>query len=204
MSVTSSPFHTLFAQLYAGNVNYQATGGHTIKMALFTTAPSLTTALYSSLTGEVAAGGGYTTGGAALSSISVTETEANSWGTPWSATTWAAGSIVIPSVGNGYLYVTPNGGTSTGSAPTWPTVVGETVTDGGGVIWENVGADVTTISAGSVSWTSSTITASYAVIYDSSTSVNIVLINFGGSQSDSSGTFTVAPSTTGWVANFGN
>lgn len=204
MAVSSLPFHNLPAQALQGSVNYRASGGDTMKMALFSTSPSLTTTLYSSLTGEIS-GTGYTTGGLALTSLTVTETEANSWGTVFSATTWAAGSVVIPSVANGFLYVTPNGGASSGS-PTFPTIVGETVTDSGGVIWANIGSSITVFSSAAVSWPTSTITASYAVIYDSATSVNLVKIDFGGSQSDSNGTFTVSPpaSPLGWFWAAGN
>lgn len=203
MAVTSFPFHTATTQAFAGNIIYKASGGDTIKMALFSSAPSLTASTYSALTGEVS-GTGYTTGGQALSSLTVTETEANSWGTAWSATTWAVGSIVIPSGGNGSLYVTTNGGTSTGTVPSFPTTVGQTVTDSGGVIWANVGEDVTVFSSAAVSWTSSTITASYAVVYDTSSGANIVMVNFGGSQSDSNGTFTVSPPSSGWFWVAGN
>lgn len=197
MAVTSEPFHTLAAQLAAGNIKYLASGGDTIKCALFTSAPTLTTASYSSLTGEVSSGGGYTTGGTSLSSFTVTATEANSWGTTAATSTpYSLGNIVRPSTGNGYLYLCVAAGTSGGSAPSWGTVVGETTTDGT-VTWENIGDAITVFSSGNASWTSSTITASYAVIYDSTSGYNIVMINFGGSQSDSNGTFTVSPDAVG-------
>jgi hypothetical protein len=57
------------------------------------------------------------------------------------------------------------------------------------------GTNVTKFDADDVSWTSSTITARYAVIYDStgtaSTSALIGYVDFGANQSSSSGTFSV-------------
>lgn len=197
MAVNAYPFHTLAAQACQGNVKYEASGGDTIKCALFSSDPGETAADFSSLTGEIT-GTGYTPGGASLSSLTVTETEANSWGTSAATSTaYSAGTIARPATGNGYLYEAVVGGTSGASAPTWPTVVGETVTDGT-VTWACIGSSITVFSSAAVSWASSTITASYAVIYDSTSGANIAKIDFGGSQSDSSGTFTITPSSTGW------
>lgn len=57
------------------------------------------------------------------------------------------------------------------------------------------GTNVTKFDADDVSWTSSTITARYAVIYDStgtaSTSALIGYVDFGSNQSSSSGTFSI-------------
>lgn len=59
----------------------------------------------------------------------------------------------------------------------------------------NSGTNVTKFDADDVSWTSSTITARYAVIYDStgtaSTSALIGYVDFGSNQSSSSGTFSI-------------
>jgi hypothetical protein len=55
--------------------------------------------------------------------------------------------------------------------------------------------NVTKFDADDVSWTSSTITARYAVVYDStgtaSTSALIGYVDFGSDQSSSSGTFSI-------------
>lgn len=57
------------------------------------------------------------------------------------------------------------------------------------------GTNVTKFDADDVSWTSSTITARYAVIYDSTgtagTSALIGYVDFGSDQSSSSGTFSI-------------
>jgi hypothetical protein len=57
------------------------------------------------------------------------------------------------------------------------------------------GTNVTKFDAADVSWTSSTITARYAVVYvatgTSSTSALIGYVDFGSDQSSSSGTFSI-------------
>lgn len=58
------------------------------------------------------------------------------------------------------------------------------------------GTNVTKFDADDVSWTSSTITARYAVIYDASPATNatkplIGYVDFGSDQSSSSGTFSI-------------
>jgi hypothetical protein len=56
---------------------------------------------------------------------------------------YAAGAIVVPTSSNGYSYLCTVAGTSGASAPTWPTAVGATVTDGTTVpplTWVNIGA----------------------------------------------------------------
>lgn len=141
-------------------------------------------------------GTGYTANGALLGSKTFTLTAANSWATTHATTTaYTAGRVVRPSAGNGYLYRATVGGTTGGSAPTWPTTIGLTVTDGG-VTWTNIGVAILQLDAADPSWASSTITARYAVIYDrtpasDATRPLIALIDFGSNQSTSNGTFTV-------------
>ena len=62
----------------------------------------------------------------------------------WTASTAClVGDVIRPSAGgNGWLYRCTVAGTSGSSAPSFPTTVGATVTDGG-VTWQNVGADDT-------------------------------------------------------------
>jgi len=63
------------------------------------------------------------------------------------------------------------------------------------------GTNVTKFDAADVSWTSSTITARYAVVYlstgSSSTSPLIAYVDFGSDQSSSSGTFSISWSASG-------
>ena len=54
------------------------------------------------------------------------------------STAYAVGAQVKPASTPLYIYQCTTAGTSGGSAPTWPTTVGATVTDGT-VVWENIG-----------------------------------------------------------------
>ena len=206
MAQTGNVYANAVAQAFSANINWLS---DSIKLALLTAyTPNLATHVHwsdvlANGTEVSSSGTGYTTGGQALTSKTLTVTAANSWATAWQASTvYAAGTIVIPTSPNGYLYQAETAGTSGASAPTWPTVVGETVTDSG-VIWTNLGESITEFGSAAVTWSSSTITAAYGVIYDSTPATQatqplIALLNFGGNQSSSSGPFTLTPSTYGW------
>jgi hypothetical protein len=203
MAVTSNLFQATLDQALQGKINWPT---DTIKMALLTASatPSLSSWVhYSDLTNEVAAGSGYTTGGVTLASKTNTETVANSWTTAWAATTaYNAGDVIRPGTGNGFLYVCVTAGTSAGTTPTFPTVVGQTVTDGGAV-WSCLGESITVWSSAAAQWTSATFSAQYGVIYDAATGVGtteplICLVNFGTTASPVSGTLTVTPPSLGW------
>jgi len=204
MSITSNLFQSAADQFIQGNAQWKA-GGHTLKMALLTStaAPNLSTwSHFSDVTNEIT-GTGYTAGGQALTSLTNTETAANSWGTTRAnSTSYNVGDIVRPATGNGFLYVCVVAGTSGAGLPTYSTVVGQDTTDGT-VTWDLVGESITVYSSAAVSWTSSTITARYGVIYDPTTGVAtteplIALINFGVDESDTAGTFTITPPSSGW------
>jgi hypothetical protein len=157
---------------------------------------------------EVAAGGGYTAGGLALSTLTFTTTAAASGTAAATSTAYALGAVVRPAASNGYLYQAVVAGTSGGSAPTWPTVIGTTVADGS-VTWLNIGTAVSLLTAAAPSWTSSGagITASFGIVYDStvgtgtfasaSTADVIGYYDFGGSQTaNNGGTFAFASTIT--------
>ncbi len=58
--------------------------------------------------------------------------------TVWAGTTaYTVGDIVNPISPTGYVFVAQNSGTSSGSEPTWPTVVGATVADND-ITWETL------------------------------------------------------------------
>lgn len=141
-------------------------------------------------------GTGYTAGGATLGSASVTYTAANSWATAAATSTaYAVGDIVRPSAGNGHLYMCIVAGTSGGSAPTWPTVSRQTVTDGT-VTWAEIGGGIVQFDAADASWSSATLTARYAVVYDSTPATDatrplIGLLDFGSNVSSTASTFTI-------------
>lgn len=117
-----------------------------------------THAYVSDLTNEVANGAGYTTGGKTLASKSISYVAANSWAqTAAVSTAYNVGEVRRPSTGNGFLYRVAVAGTSSGTAPTWPTTIGATVTDGG-VTWTCVGKGAVMLDAADLSWTTFTAT----------------------------------------------
>lgn len=203
MAVSANLYANVYDQAFQKKIDLV---NDSIKMALLTSSytPNLgTDAFWSAVSANEASGTGYTTGGIALASKTHTVTAANSWGTAWAATTvYSVGAIVRPASGNGFLYLCIVGGTSGGSAPTFPTSQGQTVVDSG-VTWTCIGESIFQFSSAAVTWSSSTITAQYAVIYDAqsgtaSTEPLIAVVNFGGNQSSSNGNFTVTPATNGW------
>lgn len=208
MAVTTNLFENVWDQALSSPINWPS---DTIKMALLTASasPSLTTWVhYSDLTNEVASGSGYTTGGVTLGTKTHVCTVANSWGTQWANQAWTYGQIVRPTSGNLYLYMCSTGGSGNSTQPTWPTVVGQTVTEAsGGVVWTCIGESVTIWSSAAASWTSATFSAAYGVIYDAqsgtgSTEPLIALVNFGATLSPVAGTLTVTPDATyGWFMN---
>lgn len=169
-----------------------------IKIMLLTSSytPNLGTHAYKSdLTNEVV-GTGYTATGNVLASCTLNYVAANSWGVSRANTTaYAKNYVVRPATGNGFLYQAITAGTSGGSIPTYPTVIGDTVTDGT-VTWMCVAAGGVVLDAADPSWASSTITARYAVIYDSTPGTDatrplIALINFGADVSSTAATFSI-------------
>lgn len=213
MAVSSNLYANVFDQAFAATINWAS---DTIKLALFTGSPgALNSAVhYSDLSTEVAAGGGYTTGGVTLGTKTHTVTAANSFATTngnftsgnWTSTVVGAlGNIVKPATPNGFLYECVVAGTTGSSAAVLnagPTVQGATVVDGT-VTWSCIGESITIFGSANATWSSSTISAAYAVIYDAQTGVGateplIALINFGGTVSSSSSTFQVTAPLLGW------
>lgn len=102
-------------------------------------APADTDDFVADLTNELATGGGYTSGGLAVASESIATTLADAWSVQRANTTaYVVDDVVRPAAGNGWLYRCVVAGTSGGSVPAFPTVLGQTVTDGG-VTWEAYG-----------------------------------------------------------------
>lgn len=175
----------------------------TIKAALTTSAytPNLDThEFFSDVTNEIT-GTGYSAGGVALSSKTIAYTAANSWGVSRAnSTAYAVGDIVRPATGNGRLYRCIVAGTSGGSIPTYPTVSGQTVTDGS-VTWAEIGRGVLVIDAADPSWSGATFTARQVVLYKdtgtASTSPLIATGDFGADTTVTSSTFQVALPATG-------
>lgn len=210
MAVTANFYGQFFTSVLNKEVDFAA---DTIMGALLTSSytPDLGTHnYYDDLTSEVsAAGTGYTTGGQSLGTCTVTYTAANSWGTARAdSTAYDLGAVVRPAAGNGYLYQASTAGTSTSGAPTYPTNVGGTVTDGT-VVWTCVGTGVVVLDddGTNLSWDPSTITARYLAVYDATpgtaaTNPLIALVDFGEDVVSSSGPFDVTFSSLGVAAIF--
>ena len=216
MAVTANLFASTLDQALQGKINWPS---DSLKMALLTSSasPNLSTWVhYSDLTNEVSAANGYSTGGVSLGSPTHTVTAANSWATTAAINTaYSAGALVIPSGTNGYIYACVVAGTSGGSPPSWPTVVGQSVADGTAT-WTNLGESVTVWSSAAATWSvpaTNTLSFQYAVIYDAQTGTGsteplIAVINFGSTQSFAApaggsltgqiSPFTLGGTATGW------
>lgn len=172
----------------------------TVKCGLLTASytPSLNVdAFWSDINTNETTGTGYSAGGIAIASPTTTFTAANSWATAAATSTaYTAGAVVRPSSGNGYLYRCIVSGTSGGSAPTWPTVIGQTVTDGT-VTWTTIGTGITVLGCTDPSWSASggALTARFAAFYyntgTASTSPLIALVDQGSAVTATNASFTV-------------
>lgn len=80
-------------------------------------------------------------------------------------------------------------------------VTGTNYTSGGKAISSisctHDGAGTTTFDGANVTWADSTITASYAVVYDATSGYLLTLVDFEGSKSSDSGDFTIEWDTAG-------
>jgi hypothetical protein len=170
----------------------------TIKLQLHTNAytPDHQHDYQNDLTNEVSSGGGYTTGGVTLANCTITVVDDSAL-TAWAASTaYQVGQVRRPLAGaNGYVYRCVVAGTSGGSAPTWPTVVGREVTDGS-CVWVCAGRGLVKLDFDDPSWTSSTITARYAVMVDTTpgtaaTNPLLGYCDFGSDVSTNNGTFAI-------------
>ena len=204
MAVTGNFYGTALAKALNKEIDFDSDA---VKWMLTTSSytPNLLTHAYKSdVTNEVV-GTGYTAGGLAATSLTLTSVAANSWGVSRAnSTAYIKGDVVRPATGNTFLYQCITAGTSGGSIPTYPTIIGDTVTDGT-VVWECVATSAVVLDAADPSWASSTITARYMVGYDGTPGTDatrplIVLVNFGADQSSSNGPFTVTFDSRGIAA----
>lgn len=93
MAITTAMATTFKRQLLEAVHNFLLTGGDTFKLALYVSAATLdaSTSTYSS-TNEVAAGGGYTTGGNTLTRVNPATSGTTAY-TDFADTTWSASTI---------------------------------------------------------------------------------------------------------------
>jgi hypothetical protein len=151
----------------------------------------------SDLTNELSTAGGYTAGGLALASGTMVYTAANSWGVARAnSTAYALGDVFRPAATNGFLYCVVTAGTSGGAPPTFPTVVGTTVTDGTAVI-ECVGSGIVVLGCTDPTWSAATFgPCRYAVLADTTpgtaaTNPLIGYVDFVTDKTGGGGNFTV-------------
>ena len=159
-------------------------------------------AYVSSLSNEVANGSGYTTGGKSLASLSLGWIADTSLAAAAVSTAYVLNELRRPATANGFIYQVIQAGTSSGTAPTWPTTVGATVTDGT-VVWACVGIGYVRFDAADVSWAASTTFSwRYAVISDrtpgsAATQPLLAVLDAGSTQTNLGGSLDFAFSGVG-------
>jgi hypothetical protein len=211
MAVSQFMFGKCLANLLGGEVAGDTFAvdflSDTIKVMLTTNAytPNLDThETKADVTNEVV-GTGYTARGTTVGSKTIVYTAADSWGTARANTTaYAVGDVVRPATPNAHLYRCIIAGTSGGSPPTFPTVSGNTVADGG-VTWAEIGRGITQIDSADPSWAAATITARYAILYrdtgTDNTSPLLILVDFGADVSSTAATFQITVHALGWLTH---
>lgn len=149
------------------------------------------------LTNELATGGGYTSGGLAVTSESITTTLADAWGVQRAnATAYAVDDVVRPAAGNGWLYRAVVAGTSGGSVPAFPTVLGQVVTDGG-VTWEAYGRAIVVLGFTDPVWAAATFGPARHLVLSDRTPVGAAnqpllgYLDMGTDKTGGGGNFTV-------------
>ncbi len=156
-----------------------------------------------------ASGTGYTAGGFALASKTLVATPANSLATAWAAAT-AYGSestslFVRPTVGNGYIYMATNTGTSHATTePTWPTVIGQTVNDNG-IIWTCFARNLIVFDAADLLHTGLSVSFRYSVFYNRTPATDatrplLALYDWGATQTITGGSVSFPFHSQGFLA----
>lgn len=152
-------------------------------------------------------GTGYTADGQVLASKTITDF-ASSALSAWAATTgYALGDMARKVADDGFGKICVVAGTSNDTEPTWVTTAFRETLDNNGagagdVVWGNLGPSVAAIDFANPSWTTSTITARYGVLFNDGATPGTDdyvwgLIDFGQDESSSAGTFEIQlPSST--------
>lgn len=158
----------------------------------------------SDLTSELATAGGYTVGGIPAGVVARTHTVANSWATTRAASqAYTVGDVVRPVAANTFLYRATTSGTTAVGLPAYPTILGQTVVDGG-VTWECYGISITVVtSANPPSW-ASPFTATgirYVVLSDRTTAVAatsplLAVADLGADSAGTGSTWAITPHPT--------
>lgn len=183
---------------YAGGLVPSTTNTLTVTAHTVTYVPDrIANAFVSDLSNEVAAGAGYSTGGVSVGVLTKTKTTANSWTVQRAASTaYALGDVVRPVSANGFIYRATTAGSSAAGLPTYPTVLGQTVVDGG-VTWECYGVGILVWTwATAPSWSSATFVFRSLVLSDRTSGVAateplIAVTTYASDQTASGSTFTI-------------
>lgn len=197
MAVTAFVYGQFNKSLATGLINFSSDTIKAMLLSAYTVGTTVDTAQFLNTVtaaGTETTGSGYSAGGATLGSKTVTYTAAASWGTSRAnSTAYTVGDVVRPATSNGYVYQCVVAGTSAGSIPTYPTVIGTTVTDGG-VTWVCQGTGALVVDAADPAWTTSnpgTLAGSHIVFYKDTgtagTSPVILFWDLGGTQTASNG-----------------
>jgi hypothetical protein len=196
MAVTARWYTKCALEFMGGAIDWTVTS---FRVALHTStySPDIDTdTVQNTLGNEVAAGGGYTTGGEALTTVAEAIVQDGS-ATAWSGTTaYLVGDVVRPVSANGNLFRCIIAGSSAAGEPTWTNAatVGLDIVDST-VTWENIGTSFIKLDGTDLSWTpSTTITARYAVIYvdaGDGSDFLVGLVDFGQDESSVNGDFDI-------------
>lgn len=147
MAVVQNIFEKYATSINHGLLNLPSDTYHGILFPSTASINLATAQFYSDVSSqEYGTAGGYTAGGVALSAPSLTLTTASAWTQNWAAGLWTPGQIITNGTS---LQVCVNGGTSSGSTPTFSNTPGVMTTDSGSVEWTCIGAwaDVFTSTA---------------------------------------------------------
>jgi hypothetical protein len=162
-------------------------------------APNLVTNAYvSSLSGELATGGGYTQGGAPVTGRAASYLPAASWPDIWApVTSYVVGQVVRPALSPSVLLYCYQAGASGASAPSWPSVPGAVVTDGTAA-WSVIAPGAVALTGSPLLWSSFTASFRYIVISDrsngsSSAQPLIALCDMGSTVTGTGGNLSVSP-----------
>ncbi len=208
--ITFATYDAFWTNLFNGGGTVDLDSA-TVKMTLHAASYSPNTGtddFFNDATGELTTAGGYTAGGVTLANKVSGIVAANSWAKAHTVSTaWRLGEIVRPSAGNGFVYRCIVAGTGAGTAPTWPTTIGTTVTDGGAT-WACVGTRVYRFTSDAVVWSAPFSAGPFqrAVLWidtagAASTDPLIAVASWGSAQTGQDGSWTITPdSGNGWLA----
>jgi hypothetical protein len=183
----------------------------TVKLTMHAAAyaPNLATDdFFNDATNELGTASGYTAGGITLANKVSGIVAANSWAKAHTVSTaWRLGEIVRPAAGNGFLYRCSVAGTGGGSAPSWPTVIGTTVADGGAT-WTCVGTKAYRFTSDPVVWSAPFDAGPFQRLVlwidtggAAATDPLIAVASYASAQIGQSGSWTITPDAgNGWLA----